>query len=188
MDYMDCGDRNIDSQFTNTIVAGQVTASEYYVAMPAQGTTQFTRQGREITNVEVEWRWDGNVSTLESAGTPVSIRFVADMQANNATPGGGIAPLMYIADQISSLDNLEWENRFVEVDRVDYDCIGSQGPQAWQCGGCFNLDEKVKLANVNSGTVSACGDMAFYVLVYSNGALTHNATDTLNVRVRFQVE
>lgn len=185
---MDCGDRNIDSQFTNTIGAGQVTANEYYVAMPAQGTTQFTRQGREITNVEVEWRWDGNVVAAEDMGTPVSIRFIVDTQANAVTPAGGIATLVYVADQISSLDNLEWEDRFVEVDRVDYDCIGNMGPQAWQCGGCFNLEEKVKLANVNSGTVSACEDMALYVLVYSNGALSHNTEDTLNVRVRFQVE
>lgn len=185
---MDMGDRNVDTNTTGTLVGGQTTASEYFVNMPAQGTTQFTRQGREVTNVDIHWKWDGVVGANETGGSPLSIRFVVDTQANATTPGGGIAPLLYIADQMSSLENLEWEERFVEVDRCDYDCVGSAGPQAWQAEGCFNLEEKLKLLNVAGGTVAACGDMALYALVYQNGGLTKNVTDTLNIRVRFQVE
>lgn len=185
---MDMGDRNFDVQLTNSVAASATVATEIFTGVPSQGTTQATRQGREITNVTVEWKWDGTVGAAETGGSPLSIRFIVDTQANGTTPGGGITPLVYTTNQISGLTNLDYEDRFVEVDRCDIDCVGAQGPQAWQCEGFFNLDERVKLANVAGGSVAACGDMAMYCLVFQNGGLVKATADTLNIRMRFQVE
>lgn len=187
---MDCGDRNLDAQALNNIQAGVATATEVFVSVPTQGDTQFTRQGREITNVEVEWRWDGVVGVGETGASPVSLRIIIDTQPNGVSVLGSLASTMYVTDQISGFENIDWEQRFFEADRCDFDCIGaSAGAQpAWQAQGGFNAADKIKFHDNAGGSATVCGDWAMYALVYQNGGLTKNTADTLNFRMRFQVE
>lgn len=172
--------KNLDSNSTNTLVGGTATANFNVIVMPQQGFTQNQRIGREIADIEVEWVWDGHVAVTETGASPISLRFVVDVQPHETA--AAITDI-YVADQMSSLLNLDNEGRFIELERCDYGCI-NKTKGAWATAGQFSVADRMKLQGAG-GAFGNMSELAVYTIVYQNGGLLVTAVDTLNIRVNY---
>lgn len=183
--------KNIDSgAVTGTIVAAQATASLLLINGVDDGATSTTRVGRRITMTSLEIRWLGSLAATSAGSSPLRMTVVYDKQSNGAAPA---VTDVFAADVISTMMNLSNSRRFKVLVDEEIECVGLNGPSAWNSKIWRDFTAKgtkpgleVEFNDNSTATITSIQTGSVYAFFWQNGnIITANPTSQFFSRVRF---
>lgn len=175
--------KNIDKDTSTLIVFNQTTAVKTLLNGVAYGNTATTHVGRQMNMCSLTYRFVGHLAATTTGAAALRLLIVYDKQ-----PNGALAAVtdILVGDAIEAPMNLFNNKRFIVLVDEEIECLGVQGPQAFQRKGHRKLNLPTEFNANSNGDITDINTGAVIALTYqSGGLLVASPATQLFTRIRF---